>query len=182
MSTQTSKFLSYVLRHAPDSIGITLDSQGWVAVDELLAKANAAGRALDIKSLKQVVATSDKKRFTFNEDMTRIRAAQGHSVKVDLGKQPSAPPVVLYHGTATRHLPAILQEGLKPMSRQKVHLSPDIETATKVGQRHGKPVVLRVDSRAMHEAGYAFWQADNGVWLTDAVSPEFLSQETGATP
>jgi putative RNA 2'-phosphotransferase len=167
-----SKFLSYVLRHAPDPIGLTLGEDGWVAVDELLAKAAAAGKPLDRDTLEEIVATSDKKRFSLSEDGSRIRAAQGHSVTVELGLTPVVPPETLYHSTATRFLDSIRAEG----SRQQVHLSGDETTATAVGQRHGKPVVLRIASGAMHRSGHAFYRADNGVWLTDRVPPEFLEE------
>jgi putative RNA 2'-phosphotransferase len=172
----SSKFLSYVLRHAPESIGLALDANGWASVDELLAKAEGVGKRLDRAALKEIVATSDKKRFTLSEDGSRIRAAQGHSVEVALGLTPVAPPETLYHGTATRFLEAIRAEGLKAGSRQQVHLSADAATATAVGSRHGKPVVLRVAAGAMHAAGHAFFRADNGVWLTDHVPPQFLSE------
>lgn len=171
----SSKFLSYVLRHAPESIGLALDANGWASVDELLVKAAAAGRSLNHATLEEIVATSDKKRFTLSEDGSRIRAAQGHSVEVALGLEPTAPPETLYHGTATRFLDAIRAEGLKPGSRQQVHLSADAATAAAVGSRHGKPAVLRVAAGAMHAQGYAFFRADNGVWLTDQVPPHFLS-------
>jgi putative RNA 2'-phosphotransferase len=171
-----SKFLSYVLRHAPESIGLTLDANGWAGVDELLAKAGAAGRRLDRATLEEIVATSDKKRFTLSDDGASIRAAQGHSVEVALGLAPVTPPDTLYHGTATRFLDAIRAEGLKPGSRQQVHLSADAATATAVGSRHGKPAVLIVAAGAMHAAGHSFFRADNGVWLTDHVPPQFLSE------
>jgi putative RNA 2'-phosphotransferase len=174
--TRKSKFLSRVLRHAPESIGLTLDNNGWVAIDALLAKANAAGQRLDRATLEEIVATSDKKRFTVSEDGKLIRAAQGHSVKVTLGLVPVTPPETLFHGTATHVLEAIRAEGLKPGSRQQVHLSADWATAHKVGQRHGKPAILRVASGEMHRAGHAFFQADNGVWLTDHVPPQFLQE------
>lgn len=173
-----SKFLSYVLRHAPQSIGLTLDANGWADVDELLAKAPAGGRSLDRNTLTQVVASSEKKRFTLSEDGSRIRAAQGHSVAVDLAISAMIPPAMLFHGTATQHVEAILAEGLKPGRRQKVHLSLDEETANKVGQRHGSPVVLRVDAAGMHTHGHAFWRAENGVWLTDHVPAQFLRTAT----
>jgi putative RNA 2'-phosphotransferase len=174
MSTATSKFLSYVLRHAPESIGLTLDAQGWADVGDLLVKANASGTPLDEAGLRTVVAESDKKRFTLSEDGHRIRAAQGHSVKVDLGAAPVEPPPQLFHGTATRFLDAILQEGLRPGSRQQVHLSADSATAYSVGQRHGKPAILIVDSGRMFAAGHSFFQADNGVWLTATVPATYL--------
>lgn len=171
-----SKFLSLVLRHKPETIGLTLDSQGWVSVDELIAKSNAAGTRLTKEELIYVVETSDKKRFTLSENRQLIRAAQGHSVSVELGLSPQTPPDILYHGTATRYLDSILKEGLKPQSRQQVHLSAMEDTAHRVGQRHGTPVILKVDALNMHKRGFKFFMADNGVWLTDAVPPEFLAQ------
>lgn len=170
-----SKFLSYVLRHRPDEIGLTLDAEGWVSGDELIAKAAASGKPLTRETLDRVVATNDKKRFTFSVDGQRIRAAQGHSVEVALGLTPIAPPDVLYHGTATRFLESILAEGLKPGRRQQVHLSAEMATAVKVGQRHGKPAVLTVDAKSMYAGDFAFYQADNGVWLTDHVPVVFLT-------
>lgn len=169
-----SKFLSYVLRHRPDAIGLDLDESGWTSVDELLAKAASTGTPMSRAELGEIVATNEKKRFTLSEDGTRIRAAQGHSVEVALGIEPVVPPEVLYHGTATRFLDSIRAQGLIPGSRRQVHLSGDEATAIAVGQRHGKPVVLRVAAGTMHAQGYAFYRADNGVWLTDRVPPDFL--------
>lgn len=169
-----SKFLSLVLRHDPGTIGITLDPNGWVAVDELLSAAARAGKQITREQLDEVVATNDKKRFAFSSDGTRIRASQGHSVEVDLGLAPVEPPESLFHGTATRSVEAIRAEGLVRQSRQHVHLSPDEETAIRVGQRHGKPVVLIVRAGQMHRDGHAFYRSDNGVWLTDSVPPEYL--------
>lgn len=174
-STKLSKFLSLVLRHKPDAIGLNVDAQGWVDVSELLAKSAAAGTPFKLDELLKVVETSDKKRFTLSPDKTRIRAAQGHSIAVQLGLSPQEPPCVLYHGTATRFVDAILREGLRPLSRQQVHLSMDEETARRVGQRHGNPIVLVVQTKRMHEAGFQFFLAENGVWLTDHVPPEFLA-------
>ena len=174
--TSESKFLSYVLRHAPDSIGLMLGEGGWVDVAELLEKAAAAGKGLDRATLEEIVATSDKKRFTLSGDGMRIRAAQGHSVEVALGLEPVEPPETLYHGTATRFLEAIRAEGLKPGSRQQVHLSADEVTASAVGTRRGKPAILRVAAGDMHRAGHSFYRADNGVWLTDSVPPQFLTE------
>jgi putative RNA 2'-phosphotransferase len=171
---RTSKFLSLVLRHEPEKIGLTLDAAGWVDVSELIAKCNAAGQALDAGSLAEIVRTSDKQRFTLSEDGTRIRAAQGHSVAVELGLTPTVPPDVLYHGTASTVVAAIRAEGLKPGSRQQVHLSADTVTARRVGARHGAPVVLTITAQRMHMAGHTFTQADNGVWLTDYVPPRFI--------
>jgi putative RNA 2'-phosphotransferase len=169
-----SKFLSYVLRHRPDAIGLTLDESGWTSVDALLSKAAAAGTPISRAELAEIVATNEKKRFSLSDDGSRIRAAQGHSVEVALGIEPVTPPDTLYHGTATRFLDSIRAQGLIPGSRQQVHLSGDEATAVAVGQRHGKPVVLRVAAGTMHAEGYAFYRADNGVWLTDRVPPEFL--------
>ena len=170
-----SKFLSFVLRHKPDAIGLTLDPQGWVSIDELVEKGNAAGTRLGREDLLHVVATSDKKRFSVSDDGQRIRAAQGHSVAVELGLSPQEPPSILYHGTATRFVHSILSEGLKPQARQQVHLSVDEATAHRVGQRHGKPVILKIEALRMHAKGFNFFLADNGVWLTDQVPPEFLA-------
>lgn len=172
---KTSKFLSLVLRHTPEKIGLTLDPQGWVPVADLLAHMATAGHPLTEAQLHAIVAASDKQRFTLSADRQRIRAAQGHSVKVELGLPPVEPPAQLFHGTAQQNLDVILREGLRPGKRQQVHLSLDHDTATKVGQRHGKPVVLNVDSKAMQDAGHLFYRADNGVWLTDQVPPEFLT-------
>jgi putative RNA 2'-phosphotransferase len=171
---QLSKFLSYVLGHKPDAIGLTLDSQGWASIDELIRKANAAGTNFDQIALLQVVETSDKKRFSISPDGLSIRAAQGHSVSVELGLSPRQPPPVLYHGTATRFVESILVQGLKPQARQHVHLSLDEATAQRVGERHGKAYIFRVDALAMRARGFIFYLSDNGVWLTDQVPPEFL--------
>jgi putative RNA 2'-phosphotransferase len=173
---QLSRFLSFVLRHKPDAIGLALDQQGWASINELLEKGNAAGVRFDREDLLQVVETSDKKRFSLSSDSLRIRAAQGHSVAVELGLLPQEPLPVLYHGTATRFVDSILSDGLKPQSRKHVHLSVDEDVAQRVGRRHGKPAVFKVDALCMHAKGYRFYRADNGVWLTDHVPPEFLSR------
>lgn len=175
MSVQTSKFLSYVLRHAPDSIGLTLDGQGWADIAELIDRANASGQKLDLAAIQAVVAESDKKRFTISEDGKRIRAAQGHSVTVDLGHAAIEPPPVLYHGTATRFLESVREKGLLAGNRQQVHLSSDTDTARKVGERHGKPAILTIDSGRMFKDGIRFFRADNGVWLTDAVPSIYIA-------
>lgn len=169
-----SKFLSFVLRHKPESIGLTLDRHGWGSVDDLIAMSNEHGVAVSRDDLLTVVHSSDKKRFSLSEDGTRIRAAQGHSVSVDLALSPKQPPPSLYHGTATRFVKRIMVEGLMPQERQYVHLSSDADTARHVGKRHGRPVVLRVDSLGMGARGHRFYLAENGVWLTDQVPPEFL--------
>jgi putative RNA 2'-phosphotransferase len=172
---QLSKFLSFVLRHQPGAIGLALDPQGWVNIDELIEKGNAARTQFSRDDLMHVVETSEKKRFSISADGLRIRAAQGHSVSVALGLSPQEPPPSLYHGTATRFIDSILREGLKPQARQQVHLSADEATAKRVGQRHGKAAILKVDAPRMHSKGFKFYLSDNGVWLTDQVPPEFLT-------
>ena len=176
-STETSKFLSYVLRHEPQAIGLTLDSEGWAEIDALIAAAAANGKVLDRDLIRAVVDSNDKKRFAISPDGARIRAVQGHSTAdVAIAYAPMEPPPQLFHGTATRFLASIRAEGLVPGSRHHVHLSPDAETATAVGRRHGKPVVLTIAAGAMHERGFVFHQADNGVWLTKTVPPAFLGE------
>ena len=170
----TSRFLSKVLRHAPESVGLTLDEAGWVDVEQLLEAARRAGVALDRATLERVVGENDKQRFALSADGRRIRASQGHSVPVELGLQPRTPPDVLFHGTADRNLESIRREGLRPGRRTHVHLSADEATAVAVGRRHGRPVVLRVLAGRMHAAGHAFYRSDNGVWLTDAVPADQL--------
>lgn len=171
----TSKFLSYVLRHQPEAIGLELDGEGWAEVHLLLVRARAAGHELSHEVLERVVAESDKQRFALSADGLRIRANQGHSVAVDLNLPPLEPPEELFHGTATRFAASIRAEGLKPGSRQHVHLSADEATARSVGQRHGKPIVFRVACGAMFRAGFSFYRSENGVWLTVRVPPEFLA-------
>lgn len=173
-----SKFMSKVLRHDPQSVGLTLDEAGWVDVDDLLAAAQRGRVALDRATLEQVVAENDKKRFALSDDGRRIRASQGHSVPVELGLQPVTPPDVLYHGTADRNVEPIRAQGLIPGRRTHVHLSADEATAVNVGRRHGRPVVLTVAAGAMHRAGHAFYRSDNGVWLTDAVPAEHIQFPT----
>lgn len=175
-----SKYLSYLLRHHPEKINLQLDDYGWVDVHELIEKVNAnsnSGNALTISTLEEVVATNNKKRFTLNDDKTKIRASQGHSIKIKLGYEAVEPPEFLYHGTATRFLESIKKDGLKKMNRHHVHLSQEKSTATSVGKRHGKLVLLIVKSRAMHEAGHEFFVSENGVWLTDSVPVEFIEFE-----
>lgn len=170
-----SKFLSKVLRHQPELIGVELDPQGWIEVDLLLAKCAEHGKkALSRETLEEIVSSNDKQRFAFSEDRRRIRANQGHSVEVDLELPTIEPPETLFHGTATRHLPSIMESGLLPGTRQQVHLSADRETAWKVGSRHGKPVILRVLALQLHAAGGKFSRSANGVWLVDAVPPQYL--------
>ena len=174
--TKISIFLSLVLRHKPSAAGITLDRHGWADVDALIRGTNAnTHHRLDRDTLETIVREDDKQRYQFSEDGTRIRAVQGHSVPVEVEMETLPPPPVLWHGTATRFLDSILAEGLKPMSRLYVHLSKDVPTAVKVGLRHGKPVVLRVDTEKMAQDGYLFRRAANGVWLTETVPPQYLT-------
>jgi putative RNA 2'-phosphotransferase len=173
--TRISRFLSLVLRHEPQNIGITLDTAGWVDVRTLLDAMATHGNPIGEAELREVVHTNDKKRFAFSEDGQRIRASQGHSVPVDLGYSPATPPAVLYHGTVDQFLVSIRQTGLKPGQRHHVHLSPDEPTAIKVGQRRGKPVILRIDAARMHADGHSFLQSANGVWLTDHVPPAYIT-------
>ena len=172
---RTSKYLSRHLRHQPERLGLELEPGGWVRVDALLAACAAHGVALSRAELEEVVASNDKRRFAFDGDGARIRASQGHSVAVDLGYAAQTPPPVLFHGTAERNVPAIEAEGLRPGRRHAVHLSPDEVTARRVGARHGRPVVLRVDAAGMAAVGAVFTRSANGVWLVDAVPPAFLT-------
>lgn len=170
-----SKLLSYVLRHKPDEIGITLDESGWADVPILLEKFSLYGEPVTMPTLQHVVATNAKKRFSFNDDETKIRANQGHSVDVDLGYTQQQPPEFLYHGTVNKFLVPIIQQGLKKMKRHHVHLSADIETATIVGKRRGEPVILKISAAVMHAQGYLFYLSANNVWLTDEVPTKFIS-------
>ena len=170
----TSKFLSYVLRHAPETIGLNMDENGWVSTIELIAKSNLHNRPLDMELLLEVVHTNEKKRFAFNEDQSCIRASQGHSVEIELNLQPQQPPTVLYHGTVAEFISSIRENGLEKMSRHHVHLSAERSTAAAVGGRRGKPVVLTIASGSMHEKGHIFYCSANGVWLCDAVPVEFI--------
>lgn len=172
-----SKFLSYVLRHRPDSIGISLDKEGWVEITQLISNADAHGTFFTLTELREVVADSDKQRFTISEDGQKIRAAQGHStVTVKMTLAEKIPPSVLYHGTAEKSVLIIKKEGLKRMNRHHVHLSALLDTAISVGGRHGKAIVLEIDSFKMHEDGFKFYQSENGVWLTDSVPSKYISQ------
>ncbi|MGE0086612.1 MAG: RNA 2'-phosphotransferase [Desulfococcaceae bacterium] len=169
-----SRFLSLVLRHKPEQIGLCLDRQGWADMDELISGAEKAGVHLDRGIIFSVAAESDKQRFAISADGRFIRASQGHSVSVDLGLKPGTPPEILWHGTAQRFLESIRLKGLIRGTRHHVHLSGDEETAFSVGKRHGKPVVLKIRSGEMHRAGQIFYLSDNGVWLTEHIQPEFI--------
>ncbi|MFJ7421862.1 RNA 2'-phosphotransferase [Streptomyces uncialis] len=172
-TVKVSKYLSKHLRHQPERIGLVLDEGGWTGIDALLAAAAAHGFRVSRAELDHVVAVNDKRRFAVEGD--RIRASQGHTVDVDLGLPAAVPPAFLFHGTVAGHLAAIRAEGLRPMARHDVHLSPDRETATRVGARRGRPVVLSVRAGEMHRDGHEFHVSANGVWLTSAVPPEYLS-------
>jgi putative RNA 2'-phosphotransferase len=171
-----SKYLSKHLRHQPERIGIELSLGGWVEVEKLLAACKKHQFPISLQELEEVVANNDKKRFSFDETATLIRANQGHSVEVDLQLEPQVPPDTLFHGTGHKSVDSILEQGLVKMSRNHVHLSADIETAIKVGARHGKPVVLIVDAAKMYSQGIDFYCSDNGVWLVDSVAPEYLKK------
>lgn len=169
-----SKFMSLVLRHKPQEIGLELDENGWVSVLEFLDKMNSKGNNLDFENLEEIVVTNDKKRFAFNEDKTKIRASQGHSVTIDLALEEVLPPETLFHGTVEKFISEIKSKGLLKMSRQHVHLSKDKETAIKVGSRRGNPIILIVDCTKMYQDGFKFYQSENGVWLTDTVPSNYI--------
>jgi putative RNA 2'-phosphotransferase len=169
-----SKFLSLVLRHQPEFIGLTLNDEGWANVDDLLRLSAQHGQIITKDILNVVVDTNNKKRFAFSDDRQFIRASQGHSIEVSLGYQTQTPPEILYHGTAIQSVHSIFATGLHKQKRQHVHLSADIETATKVGQRHGKPAILEVYTGDMFRQGYLFFLSANGIWLTDHVPAEFI--------
>jgi len=176
-----SKFLSLILRHEPGSIGITLDPQGWVDCKELITAAAAHGVVFDQATLTAVVRNSEKQRFALSDDGTRIRANQGHSVTVDLALAARTPPDELFHGTVEKFLDSIFSDGLKKGERHHVHLSPDRRTAVQVGTRRGEPVILKINAGKMDTAGFEFYRSENGVWLTDAVPPEFIEIAPAAT-
>ena len=174
--TQISKFLSLVLRHHPETISIQLDQNGWTDINELLEKATNYGIRFDREILNHIVATNSKKRFAFNDTLDKIRASQGHSVDIELGYTNQKPPEILFHGTGEKSVQSILEKGLEKRSRQHVHLSCDLETAIKVGQRHGKPFVFKVLAEQMYNDNFQFFISDNGVWLTDNIPAKYLKQ------
>ncbi|TYK48167.1 RNA 2'-phosphotransferase [Actinomadura decatromicini] len=173
-AVKISKYLAKHLRHRPERIGLTLDAEGWADVADLLAAAARHSFPITRAELEFVVDANDKKRYELDGD--RIRAVQGHSIPVDLKLPPAAPPQFLFHGTVRRSVPSILRDGLRPMGRHAVHLSPDRETARRVGARRGEPVVLVVDAGRMAAAGHEFRVSVNGVWLAESVPPEYLSE------
>ena len=172
--TKASKYLSLILRHKPEAAGITLDEHGWADVEQLLAGVNRTGRRIDREILERIVRENNKQRYAFNEDHTKIRANQGHSLQVDVELKEAQPPQFLYHGTASRFLPAIQAEGIRKMGRQYVHLSGDWNTAMAVGKRHGIPAVITIDAQRMARDGVTFYRAENGVWLCGRVEPKYF--------
>ncbi|HKJ81314.1 MAG TPA: RNA 2'-phosphotransferase [Ignavibacteriaceae bacterium] len=169
-----SKYLCLILRHKPDIIGIDLDEHGWADVTQLLEKMNQSGETIDLHKLDEVVRNDNKKRFSFNDTLDKIRANQGHSINIDLGYKAQRPPEYLYHGTAGRFAESILRNGIEKKKRHHVHLSPDEETAIKVGRRHGDPVVFKIAAGQMHGDGALFYLSNNGIWLTDYVAVKYL--------
>ena len=197
----TSKFISMILRHRPGIIGITLDEHGWADVQELISGVNNSdGHTLDMETLEEIVRTDEKRRYSFNEDHTLIRANQGHSIPVDVELEEKIPPAILWHGTGEKYVPSIDKQGLIPKSRLYVHLSSDTETARKVGSRHGKPVIYaldtetarkvgsrhgkpviyEIDCRKMSEDGYRFYLSANGIWLTKSVPAKYMRKDNSA--
>ena len=173
--TDTSRFISLILRHKPEIIDICLDEHGWAKVDELIAGI-AKTRPFDMGMLEEIVRTDGKQRYSFNEDKTLIRANQGHSISVDVELEQKLPPDILWHGTGEKYVVSIDEQGLQPKSRLYVHLSSDYDTAVKVGSRHGKPVVYEANTRQMQADGYVFYQSVNGVWLTKHVPVKYLKK------
>jgi putative RNA 2'-phosphotransferase len=174
-NVRISKFLSLALRHKPEAIDISLDASGWTEVDKLLQQMNLNGFLITKEILKHIVDTNEKKRFTFNQNETLIRASQGHSVEIELGYSKKQPPEILFHGTAESSIASILESGLTKQSRHHVHLSVEIKTASNVGHRYGKPVILAIEALQMFNDGFDFYLSDNGVWLTDHVPVKYLS-------
>lgn len=170
-----SGFLSFILRHKPETVGIQLSEHGWADVDSLLAGMNAYGRKISMEDLKKIVEKDKKGRYAFNEDNTKIRARQGHSVNVDVGLRQEVPPKILYHGTSRDVYKKIQKEGIQKMRRLYVHLSLDYDTAMRVGHRHGVPYVFAVDAEKMHQDGIPFFVSENGIWMTEYVGAEYLS-------
>lgn len=172
---KTSRFISLILRHKPETIGITLDEHGWANVEELIAGISKT-QYIDMAMLEKIVATDNKQRYSFNEDKTLIRANQGHSIPVDVELPKKEPPAILYHGTGEKYVKSIDEQGLIPKNRLYVHLSGDEATAKSVGSRHGKPVIYEIYTGEMHSAGYVFYQSVNGVWLTKNVPVKYMKK------
>lgn len=171
---ELGKFISLILRHKPEVIGISLDENGWADVESLIRGINKAGKAIDKEILSRIVRENNKKRYSYNEDCTKIRANQGHSLTVDVNLKKAVPPPRLYHGTATRFIESIKIKGIIKGNRQHVHLSEDKETAFKVGKRHGKPIVLVIDTREMMKVGYTFYLSENNVWLCEDIPWQYV--------
>lgn len=172
--TKISKFLSLILRHQPEVVGLKLDENGWVSVEKLIKACAGYGKKFSLAELKEVVETNDKKRFAFDETGKKIRASQGHSLEIEIEFEEKMPPKILFHGTAEKNVGAIYADGLKKMSRHHVHLSADVETAKKVGTRHGKPVIFKIETEKMLAENFKFYVSANGVWLVENVPPQFL--------
>ncbi|RME03905.1 MAG: RNA 2'-phosphotransferase [Planctomycetota bacterium] len=172
--TKLSKFLSYILRHHPEKIGLNLDKNGWADVNTLLEKCQQHNIHITRNELEEVVKLNSKQRFAFSPDNTKIRSNQGHSIPVELDYEPTPPPNILYHGTSERFLDSIRQKGLQKKQRHHVHLSSDMKTALEVGKRHGKPIVLKIKAREMSENGFTFYLTSNNVWLVETVPPTYL--------
>ena len=174
--TSQSKFLSLLLRHDPSRLSLTMDSKGWVNVQELIDNSKGNKTEFTLEIIEAIVASDTKQRYAFSDDRLRIRANQGHSLVVDVELTRKAPPKYLYHGTSFNNLGVIKKEGLNKMSRQYVHLSIDADLAKKVGSRHGRPIILRVSTEEMEKSGYEFFISKNEVWLTDNVPPQYLEE------
>lgn len=174
-SKRLSKYISLILRHKPEVIGITLDKHGWAEVDKLI-EGISKDYEINMEILEEIVQTDEKQRYSFNEDRTLIRANQGHSIPVDVELEEKEPPEYLWHGTGLKYTDSIDKSGLIPKSRLYVHLSADTDTAVKVGSRHGKPVIYRILSGEMYRQGYLFYLSENGVWLTRNVPVVFLEK------
>jgi putative RNA 2'-phosphotransferase len=175
-TTQISKFLSLVLRHKPETIGIELDQNGWADVKSLLEKSNKYGLQFDLEMLKYIVETNPKKRFAFDHNFSKIRASQGHSLEIELGYSNQKPPQFLFHGTSEKSVESIWENGIEKQKRQHVHLSSDIDTAIKVGQRHGKPFIFKILAEEMYNDKFEFYISDNNVWLTNFVPKKYLKR------
>ena len=175
--TNLSRYISLILRHKPDTIGLQLDNKGWGSVEGLLNGLNDGKNIVTMKDLERIVSEDSKNRYSFNEDKTMIRANQGHSINVDLELKPVKPPKFLYHGTGKKYLKSILENGIIKKSRQYVHLSDDLVTAIDVGRRHGEVSVLRINAEQLYEDGAKFYLSENKVWLCDYVPVEYITVE-----
>lgn len=171
--TKISKLIALILRHKPETLGITLDSHGWADTKQLVSAINNREK-FTMKDLEEIVSTDEKQRYSFNRDKSMIRANQGHSINVDVELEEEIPPDILYHGTAKKYFSSIMKEGLKPQSRLYVHLSTDEKTAINVGSRHGDPIVFKIDAKQMERDGYKFYRSVNNVWLTKEVPTQYF--------